>query len=300
MEGGQRHMVKKKDGFEGQKAIVLPHSIVHVLEKDPITAPMHTTDIGYYPEARFHFRERKNGCGQYVLIFCTEGKGWFTVHNKRYDVVPNTFFILPPGVHHAYGADERNPWSIYWIHFQGHSAVHIAKKVNILHHIHPVRFGTTDDRLQLFEEIYQSLDDGYSIENLQYTSMCLWHLLSSFVFVDHFKHFLYEKRQDTISRAIEFFKANLSRNVTLAEVADHLGFSSSHCSFLFRSRTGYAPLEYFSRLRIQRACQYLDLTELRIKEIASSLGYDDPYYFSRVFNKVMGLSPRKYKEHKKG
>jgi len=293
-------MIKKKEGFEGQKAIVLPHSIVHMLEKDPITAPIHATDIGYYPDARFHFRERKNGCRQYVLIFCTEGKGWFKVEDRRYDVLPNTFFILPPGVHHSYGADDDNPWSIYWIHFQGDTAVHIANRSNVVNHIHPALVGTTDDRIQLFEEIYQSLDNGYSTENLQYTSMCLWHFLSSFIFVDQFKHRLYEKKQDVISRTIEYFKQNLSRNLMLKEIAGHLGLSASHFSFLFRRRTGYSPLEYFSRLRIQRACQYLDLTDLRIKEISSLLGYDDPYYFSRVFNNVMGLSPRNYRRNKKG
>jgi AraC-like DNA-binding protein len=86
----------------------------------------------------------------------------------------------------------------------------------------------------------------------------------------------------------------------LKEISGHLGLSASHFSNIFRNKTGYAPIEYFSRLKIQRACQYLDLTDLRVKEISSLLGYDDPYYFSRVFNKIMGDSPRNYKKKKKG
>ena len=63
-------VIKKKEGFEGQKAIVLPHSIIHMLEKNPITAPIHITDIGYYPSAKYHYRERQHGCKQHILIFC--------------------------------------------------------------------------------------------------------------------------------------------------------------------------------------------------------------------------------------
>jgi AraC-like DNA-binding protein len=300
LEKEQRRMIKKKEGFEGQKMIVLPHSIVHMLEKDPITAPIHITDIGYYPEARYHFRERKNGCKQYILIFCTEGKGWFKLGDRIYNVSPDNYFILPPDVHHSYGADDNVPWSIFWIHFKGSSAIHFSNKLNVINQIHPVKFGTTDDRIQLFEEIYQTLDNGYSIDNLQYASMCLWHFLSSFFFVNHFKHYLYEKKHDIINQTIDYFKKNISRNLLLKEISGHLGLSASHFSNIFRNKTGYAPIEYFSRLKIQRACQYLDLTDLRVKEISSLLGYDDPYYFSRVFNKIMGDSPRNYKKKKKG
>ncbi len=292
--------VKKKEGFEGQKMIVLPQSIVHKLEQDPITAPVHITDIGYYPQAKYHFRERKHGCKQYILIYCTEGKGWFKLKNGEYNVSPDNFFLLPPNVHHSYGADENNPWSIYWMHFKGKSATHFSKKINIINQIHPVKFGSADDRVQLFEEIYQTLDNGYSTDNLQYSSMCLWHFLSSFLFVNHFKHFLYEKKNDIIEHSIEYFKSNLSQNILLKDISEHFGFSISHFSFMFRNRTGYAPLEYFTRLKIQRACQYLDLTDMRIKEVASLVGYKDPYYFSRIFHKIMNISPKYYKRKQKG
>ncbi len=293
-------LVKKKEGFEGQKMIVLPQSIIHSMEKDPITSPVHVTDIGYYPKAKYHFRERKQGCKQYILIFCTRGKGWFKLKDREYNVSPDNFFILPPDTHHSYGADENNPWSIYWIHFKGKSAAHFAKKIDIINLIHPVKLGTADDRIQLFDEIYRTLDNGYSTDNLQYSSMCLWHFLSSFLFVNHFKHFLYDKRHDVIDNTIEFLKENLSRNLSLKEIAGEFGFSASHFSFIFKRRTGYAPLEYFSRLKIQRACQYLDMTDMRIKEVAVLVGFEDPYYFSRMFNKIMNLSPKYYRRKQKG
>ena len=79
--------MKKKSGFEGQKMIVLPQSIIHVLEENPITAPLHITDIGYYPKAEFHFRDREQGCQQYILIYCKEGSGWFRINDREYSLI---------------------------------------------------------------------------------------------------------------------------------------------------------------------------------------------------------------------
>ena len=56
-----------------------------------------------------------------------------------------------------------------------------------------------------------------------------------------------------------------------------------------------SPMDYFIRMKIQFACQLLSQRELRIKEVADKIGYDDPYYFSRIFKKITGKSPAQYK-----
>lgn len=61
-------MVKLKDGFTGERALVLPRIIVDKMEEDPLTSMLHITDIGYYPKAKHHFRERKEPINQYVFI----------------------------------------------------------------------------------------------------------------------------------------------------------------------------------------------------------------------------------------
>ena len=63
-------MVKLKDGFTGERALVLPRIIVDKMEEDPLTSMLHITDIGYYPKAKHHFRERKEPINQYVFIYC--------------------------------------------------------------------------------------------------------------------------------------------------------------------------------------------------------------------------------------
>lgn len=112
-------MIKRKDGFSGERALVLPASIIHTMENNPLANALHITDIGYYPRAEHHFRKRETPISQYVFIYCVEGRGWFSVNDERYEIKSNQCFILPANVPHSYGADDTDPWTIYWIHFKG-------------------------------------------------------------------------------------------------------------------------------------------------------------------------------------
>ena len=69
---------------------------------------------------------------------------------------------------------------------------------------------------------------------------------------------------------------------------------------LFKQQTGYAPIDYFIRLRMHRACQFLDNTGMSVKAIATTLGYEDPLYFSRLFRTVNEASPIAYRRMRKG
>ena len=88
-------MIKRKDGFSGERALVLPASIIHTMENNPLANALHITDIGYYPRAEHHFRKRETPISQYVFIYCVEGRGWFSVNDERYEIrVINALFYL--------------------------------------------------------------------------------------------------------------------------------------------------------------------------------------------------------------
>ena len=96
--------------------------------------------------------------------------------------------------------------------------------------------------------------------------------------------------------AILFMQQNLSRQITLDNIAQAAHLSVSFFSRKFKQDTGYAPIEYFNYLRIQQACHLLHFSELRINEVASKIGIDDPFYFSRLFKQQMGISPVAYRK----
>lgn len=95
-------------------------------------------------------------------------------------------------------------------------------------------------------------------------------------------------------------KENIERHLTLHDIAKSVGYSSSHFSLIFKKETGHAPLNYFNLLKIQQACFLLDTTDMKIRQICYKIGIEDAYYFSRLFNKIMGISPREYKKSQKG
>lgn len=289
-------MLRKKEGFEGQRAIIVPRKIITDLcVSNPIIKGAFVTDIGYYPKARYHFRQRLHGIDQNILIYCVEGKGSAQIGKRKYAMGPDTFVVIPAGSAHSYAADENDSWTIYWAHFKGPSADVIVDAMIKQHHGHSGIITFQQKRLHLFEDIYASLERGYGNDNLCYANMCLWHFLSSFMYDDKFN--LSEKKQsaDVVELSINYMQQQLSNMLTLANISQSVNLSASHYSSIFRKKTGFSPMEYFNHLKIQKACQYLIFTDLRVKEIAYKLGMEDPYYFSRMFNKLMGVSPNHYR-----
>lgn len=100
---------------------------------------------------------------------------------------------------------------------------------------------------------------------------------------------------DVIQKSILFMKNNLENKVELEEIARDAGYSSSHFRNLFQKKTSYTPMEYYQQLKIQRACSYLQFSDLKIKEIAFRLGYFDPFHFSKTFKKEMNMTPKEYR-----
>lgn len=295
-------MIKIRDGFRGERTLVLPQSIVKEMEDDPVSSMLHITDIGFYPEAQHHYRERQTPISQYVLIYCTAGSGWFSANGIKHDVTTNQYFILPAGVPHAYGSDEDTPWTIYWVHFKGKLASHFARGCLTPTEIRPGLDSRISDRIEMFEEIFRTLEMGYSHENLLYACSIFHHYLGTLRYLRQYRDAARHEpdRSDIVTAAIHFMKENIERKLTLAEIANHTGYSPSYFSSLFNNRTGHAPLAYFNQLKIQQACRLLDHTDMKINQVSYKIGITDTFYFSRLFSKVMGMSPRKYKSMKKG
>jgi AraC-like DNA-binding protein len=98
-----------------------------------------------------------------------------------------------------------------------------------------------------------------------------------------------------IGQIINFMMEHLNESIQVAKLASLANVSPSHFFALFKRRTGCAPIDFFIRLRMWHACQLLDGTSLNVKEVAARLGYDDPFYFSRVFKAVNHVAPSEYR-----
>ena len=287
-----------KEGFIGQKLIVLPPDIRRAIVANPVIKNFHLTAMGHYPKASRHGIERAEGCAEYILIYCIEGRGDITLGPNTYDVCPNTYFIIPPHVPHRYESSVTAPWSIYWVLFTGTVARHVYKRalLNEKPAVHNIPFD--ENRIREFELIFHLLEHSYDEKEMEILNVHLLHFISSMIYYKETTAGIHNG--DIAGESIDFMKKNIDKKFTIEDLSAQQRLSVSHYSRIFKQRTGMSPIQYFNQLKIQQSCQYLYFTNMNIKEICLHIGFDDPFYFSRLFTKLMGVSPSAYKKTYKG
>jgi YesN/AraC family two-component response regulator len=103
---------------------------------------------------------------------------------------------------------------------------------------------------------------------------------------------------EIIQKAAKYISANYEKPVSLNDVANRFGMSSSYFSKKFKAVTGFGYKEYLTSLRIQEASTLLLTTNKSITDIAISCGFNDSNYFGDAFRRVKGISPNKYRKNK--
>ena len=93
---------------------------------------------------------------------------------------------------------------------------------------------------------------------------------------------------------------HLDTQITLEDLARDARLSKAHFSVLFKKETGFSPIDYFNHLKIRRACRMLDDPSCNVGEVGRRVGIPNIHYFSRLFSKVMGMSPTAYRRLPKG
>jgi len=208
--------------------------------------------------------------------------------------------VIKPGTPHAYGADNHRPWTIYWTHLTGASNLLLLAELGITKAKPVVWLGEEPELLALFEELLDVMEHDYAASRLLYASQILTHLIGLMIWVSHRSSGGILNAAQKVAQGIAYMRQHLDQPASFASFATMANLSESHYRSLFKHETGYAPMDYFIRLRIHKACQLLDTTNLSIKEIARLTGYDDALYFSRAFKTVVELSPAKYRQQNKG
>lgn len=271
--------------------IVLPTEAFQDYVKHPQVRRLYLTDVGYFPCARHHYRERKDGIEEYILIYCAEGNGMIHVDGIQYELHENEAFCIPRFKGHSYYAVEDNPWSILWVHFKGEDTKYFPlEECRIVHFV----FDNSTNRMMfLFELLFRVLEGNYTLGNFIYISQVLALILAE----------TYDReKQDTtlmqnkyVTAIIRYMYKHIQENLTLEQIIKEFDLSKSYLNTIFQKYTQHAPMDFYINLKMKEACKLIRATDLYIYEVAQKLGYQDQYYFSRIFKKVVGISPKEYK-----
>lgn len=290
-------MKMRRSGFVGERAVVLTRALALSAGRHPLLRGLRVTDAGYFPRAARHGVIRRNGARGAVLILCREGNGWVRFgEGSIFPVGPGEAVLIAPGRAHAYGAAEHDPWTIQWSHFEGGEVRDWWKFLGL-----PEDGGI----LRLCAGIPEELDLGRVHERLGYeprsmlaASAALRWSLANLRAASGAE--AGESSRNAVERVEEWMREHGAGKVSLSGLARKAGLSPSHFSALFREIFGYAPVDYFLRLKIRRACHLLEQTDWPVGRVAEEAGIPDPLYFSRRFRRVMGISPRAYRAAERG
>ena len=291
----------RREGFSGQRLVVLPPAVVEEARRHPLLAGLLPTAAGFFARPLGHFVERSDGAPEHVLIVCLAGDGWFQLGEGAgvRPVSAGDVLLLPPDVSHAYGAGDEMPWTIEWAHFAGEEVQAWRAALGLAANDGLVGVGARQAGEIRLGRVHPLLEKGYGLPDLLAAAAALRASLAELL-----RHRSVagsaEPARIAVARSIERMRERLDQPVQLAEIAAEAGLSVSHYSTLFRAQTGFSPIDYFLRMRMQQAAQLLDTTDLSVKAIAMQLGYEDPLYFSRLFRAVNEHSPIDYRKLRKG
>lgn len=292
----------REDGFGGQRIVVLPRAVTAQALREPLFAGLLPTDVGWYPAARGHRRERPAGAAEFIFMHCLAGAGRVEVGGASHAVSAGELVAIPAGAPHAYAADAERPWTLRWFHLAGRDLPGLIAALGLS--VAAPKRALADDATfaDLFDEALGTLEAGYATAHLLRASRALAHYLARAVWLARHPAdaVAAPDARQRVARCIEHMRRHLDQPLRLAELAALAGWSPSHFKARFQEHTGYGCIDYLIRLRIHSACQLLDTTALDVKTIAARVGYADPLWFSKAFKSVTGQPPSDYRDRAKG
>ncbi len=271
-----------------------PRFLVRLLSTHPLSRDLFPLAVGYYPVAAGHSMERRRH-DSHLIIYCVAGLGHLSIGGETWRIQAGDLLCLPRGLAHSYRADEGDPWSIYWVHFDGELAEQYLQFLNADHPV--LRLGMHPSVVTGFSGLFSLGRGGYPERAFIHGSAQLKELLTDVGWQRSRAGSGSGARVD-MDRIEQLMRRRIDRSLRLDELAEEAGMSRYHFVRRFREQTGHSPIQYFIHLKMQYACQLLDSDTRSVKQTAAALGYDDAYYFSRLFKKVMGVSPQHYRRNR--
>lgn len=252
--------------------------------------PLHS----FGPAARNHFLFHYILSGRGVL-HSTNEKG----ETVEYQLEGGHGFLIWPGQHNTYIADEKNPWIYAWVEFDGMKAREFVIQSGLTFN-HPVYTARVlDEREKMKNELL------YIVNHANNPPMELMGHFYLFLSALSDSSSLRRKvaggslRDFYIHEAFVFIEQNYQNEITVEDMAAFCNLDRSYLGKIFKSELKTSPQDFLIRYRMNKACELMKITNHTIGEISIMVGYQNMFNFSRAFKKIIGQSPRDWRTKNK-
>ncbi len=245
-------------------------------------------DYFWGPGVRDHF----------IIHLVLTGRGIYTVNGKTFTLEAGQGFLICPGQIVFYKADSIIPWTYSWVGFHGIKAEQVLKKAGLTIDCPLFDFNESDNLTGSLNDMIKEARDTHGSE-LMLTSL-LYGFLACLVNRSQNQIQTGENSTDStryVSDAVEYIEKNFTGSLSVNALANHLKIDRSYLSTLFSRYLGVTPIEFIINYRMDKACELLRNPLLSVADVARSVGYEDPFQFSKTFRKTKGVSPSQFKKN---
>lgn len=238
---------------------------------------------------------RPQGRDDYHLVYMAQGAGEFSVDGTACTIPAGQCVLYRPFEEHAYAFSPSTPFQRYWIHFSGSRAGEYMTTLG-LQNVYRL---TVSDPVQM-EECFTAIIQELLIQDKHYLQSCTGHLLRLLVRLSRDsdgtskQHF---SRYDRFKEVVYYIHTHYAENPDVQTYADMCHLSKYRFIVSFKAFTGYTPIDYRNKVRIDHARRLLLESDVPAYTIAEQMGFHSATYFSTVFKRFAGCSPREYLSH---
>lgn len=229
--------------------------------------------VGYQKCDPLFFRSMKQ-IDYYIIHYVLSGTGSFVLDGKFYKVKENQAFIIPPGKHFFYQADEFTPWEYIWINFDGAHAEQLLK----------LKTPVANIDSHYFKDLL--LCETYAGQEADFLAGKLFLIIVELTKKIHTANY--------IQMAKSYMTTFYSHNIKIDDLANTLGLNRKYLAKIFKKSTGQTMSDFLLEVRMRNASGAVSNGERNITKIASMVGFEDPLFFSRQFKKYYGVSPSEF------
>jgi AraC-like DNA-binding protein len=230
----------------------------------------------------------------FQIVYIIKGQGTFNAEGITYTVNPGSMFLVMPGMRHSYKPVFETGWHEYWVGFNGSFFMKLARE-GILSKEHIFfDMGLHEQYLNIFDDIFEEVRAQRPLYQFK-AGIGVMTLLGEMLSHERRKE-QPNYYQKTVEKAKYLMEFNIYGAINLSSIAEQIGISTSRLNEIFKTYTAMTPYQYYIHIKILKAERLLEQPDACVKEVAFRLGFEDQYYFSRLFKNKTGVTPSRWKQ----